>query len=267
MRRPVFFIAALAVLGCAGMPGISLESMTRVGAAALPIGPDKEREIGFGIAATVAGRYRLVNDPELTTYVNLVGLTVAEQSIRKGEVEFRFGVLDTDDVNAFAAPGGYVFITRGALALMGSEAELAGVLAHEIGHVDEKQVLDEIRRADVLKNVRDESGLTGPILDRIAELGASRLFMGLSREDELQADSVGLLYATATGYRPDGLLRFLQALHAAELADADGVQEWKSTHPSTAERIERLGAQVAAAGARGGVEEVERFRRFVRVSR
>lgn len=254
----------LALAGCASLP-ITGEGLVNIGASTLPIGPEKEQEIGFGIAATVTGRYGLVRDQELIRYVNLVGQAVAQQSIRGHEVAFRFGVLDTDDVNAFAAPGGFILITRGALGLMASESDLAGVLAHEVGHVDQKHVLDEIRRSSVLETTREETELEGALLDRIAEFGGSLLFMGLSREDEMEADSLGVLYAAATGYRADGLLHFLSRLRAAEEEEAPGVSEWMATHPSTAERIEALERQFQSEGLdpASGQDVVERFRRHV----
>ena len=252
-------LVALAAAGCAAVSG---EGLVNIGASALPIGPEKEREIGFGIAATVAGRYTLVDDRALNEYVNLVGQAVAQQSIRGAEVDFRFGVLDTDEVNAFAAPGGFILVSRGALALMDSEADLAGVLAHEVAHVDQKHVLDEIRRSSVIKTASDEGALAGALLDAVAEFGTSMLFTGLSREDEMEADSLGLLYATATGYRPTGLADFLRALLAAEEAAGEHVAEWKATHPSTAERLQSIEAQMARAGidAASGQEVRERFR-------
>jgi predicted Zn-dependent protease len=256
---------ALALLGaCAGM-GISGEGLVNIGAAAMPIGPEKEREIGFGIAATVAGRYELADAPELTRYLNLVGHAVAQQSIRRDEVEFRFGVLDTDDVNAFAAPGGFILVTRGALALMETEADLAGVLAHEVAHVDQKHVLDEIRRSSVMKTASDEAQLSGALLDAIAELGTSMLFTGLSREDEMEADSLGLLYATATGYRPGGLASFLRRLIEAEGGEETGMAEWTATHPSTTERLRVLEAHMTRAGIdpESGQAVRERFRSHV----
>jgi predicted Zn-dependent protease len=231
-----------------GVPSVG--SIGRLGAAALPIGPVKEREIGFGIAATVAGRYRVVEDSALQSYVGLVGAAVAEQSVRGAEVGFRFAVLDTEDVNAFAAPGGYIFVTRGALALMESEAELAGVLAHEVAHVDEKHVLDDIRRSDVMATASDEAALTGPLLDRISELGANLLFTGLAREDEVRADSLGVVYASAVGYRPDGMLHFLQHLDQAARAQEGGMREWVATHPPMSERIEAVQRVLASTGLR-----------------
>jgi predicted Zn-dependent protease len=259
--------AVVSTFACAGMP--SAAGLGRVGQAALPIGPVKEREIGFGIAATVAGRYRLVDNPVLNEYVSLVGATVAEQSIRGAEVEFHFGVLDTDDVNAFAAPGGYILITRGALALMESEAELAGVLAHEVAHVDEKHVLNDIRQQGVMNTAQDEAQLSGALLDRISGAGAGLLFGGLSREAEEEADSLGMLYASAVGYRPDGMMQFLEHL-AAKIAEeqADGASGgWTASHRAPTERVEAIRADIAARGMRPdqGVSGSDRFRARVRL--
>lgn len=264
-------VLAMAVTGCAaaGLPELEIpegvRTAGRLARQAMPIGVEKEREIGFGIAATVAGRYGVVDDPELTRYVNLVGQAVAQQSPRYGEIPFRFAVLDTDDVNAFAAPGGYVFVTRGALALMESEAELAGVLAHEVGHVDEKHVLDEVRRSGVLQQARDEAEISGEVLNRLSDVGTGLLFTGLSREDEMQADTVGTLYAATTGYRGDGLLRFLRHLREAAAEGSAGMREWLATHPSTEERITALESYVARRGIdpEAGALVRERFRRQV----
>ena len=241
----------------------NLEAVGRVVEQALPIGPEREREIGFGIAATVAGRYDLVEDPELIRYLTLVGQSVAQQSVRVREVSFHFGLLDTDDVNAFAAPGGYVFLTRGALSLMESEAELAAVLAHEVGHVDQKHVLEEIRRSSVFMQARDEAELEGEFLDRVADVGSTLLFTGLSREDEMDADSLGLVYAAATGYRADGLLQFLGHLKSAESSPGGAMREWLATHPSTDERIAAVERQLRGTGATSGAAGRERFRQFV----
>jgi predicted Zn-dependent protease len=264
-RRPGAALVAAAVplvIACSGtLP--SLEGLGRIGQAALPIGPETEREIGFGIAATVAGRYSVVQDPGLTRYVNLVGRTVAEQSVRPGQVAFHFGVLDTDEVNAFAAPGGYVFVTRGALSVMESEAELAAVLGHEVAHVDETHVLDEIRRSSVFSTVQDEAQLSGALLDRLSEVGGSLLFTGLSREDELEADSLGILYAAASGYRADGLIRFLERLETG--SPGAPVREWTATHPSESDRLAALRRQLATSGLDGtaGADLPDRFRQSV----
>lgn len=252
-------LAAVALAGCsARLP--TLEGLGRIGQQALPIDAAREREIGFGIAATVAGRYRLASDEALTRYLNLVGQSVAQQSVRGSEVTFRFGLLDTEDVNAYAAPGGYVLITRGALALIDSEAELAGVLAHELAHVDQEHVLGAIRRSSVFLQMRDETQMRGSGLDSLAAFGTSVLFTGLDRGDEMEADSLGLLYAAAAGYRSDGLLAFLLRLRTAEGTGSDALQEWQATHPSTAERIAAVERQLARTGPVRGAEGRDRFR-------
>ena len=135
--------------------------------------------IGRGVASTLAGYYTLDRNEKLTEYVNLVGLTVASSQPRS-DIYYRFGVLDTDQVNAFATPGGYIFVTRGALALMQDEAELAGVLAHEVGHVNEKHVVKEIQKrartslgAEVAQEALDADS---EVFDKVVGLGTSVLF-------------------------------------------------------------------------------------------
>ncbi|CAN5570226.1 M48 family metalloprotease [soil metagenome] len=269
--RTLLMISGIAacgmLLGCSGVNlpgGIDLgdlgRSALRVGASALPIGADTEREIGFGIAATVAGRYPVLDDPEVTRYVNLVGQTVAQQTPRWGEVDFHFAVLDTDEVNAFAAPGGFIFVTRGAIDLMESEAELAAVLAHEIAHVDQRHVLTEIRRAAVLRTARDETQISGALLNQIADFGSGVLFTGLSREDELQSDSLAVLYASEAGYRGDGLLEFLGHLeHHADHGPAGRLRELQATHPTPADRSVAVRRQLERLGTNEGRTLADRF--------
>ena len=203
----------------------------------LPISTEKEVEIGRGIAATIAGRYPVSTDTALTRYVNLVGLTVAAVDPR-GDIGYHFAVLETPDVNAFAAPGGYVFVTRGALGLMRSESELAGVLAHEVGHVNRKHVINGIRKSDTMRAVKDQLDISGQVLDQVVGAGANALFTGLSRDDELEADSLGLEYASAAGYDPGGLAAFIGRLNAH--AGEGPVSEFFATHPTPDERVQRL---------------------------
>lgn len=213
----------------------------RVAPAVITISTEQEVEIGRGIAATIAGYYGVVQDPELTRYVNLVGLTVASVNPRP-DIIYRFAVLDTDDVNALAAPGGYVFVTRGALALMSDEAMLAGVLGHEVGHVNRRHVVKEIRahaRSELgLEEITEQINLTGEeYLEQTIQLGTAALFMGLSREDELEADAYGVEVAAGAGYDPNGLTRFLAALPNAE---AERRSLLTKTHPDIDDRLDEV---------------------------
>jgi predicted Zn-dependent protease len=240
-------LVAVALLAALARPAAAQDPLDRLGRilggaarivrTMLPISTDKEVEIGRGIAATIAGRYPIVQDSALTLYVNLVGLTVAGEQPRP-DVTYHFAILETPDVNAFAAPGGYIFVTRGALALMESEAELAGVLAHEVGHVNRRHVIEGIRKSDFWREVRDQSGISGTTLDRAVGAGSNVVFSGYSREDEAEADSLGVEYAASAGYDPEGLPTFVS--HLSRHSGEGPLAEITATHESPAARIERL---------------------------
>ena len=271
MRLPTITVALLlaAAAPAAAQPGGILGRVARVAGAAvaarLPIGVQKEVEIGRGIAATVAGRWHLSADESLNEYVNLVGQVVAQQSPRANEITYRFAVLETDEVNAFAAPGGYIFVTRGALDIMDNEAELAAVLGHEIAHVDLKHILHRVQRADGFQHMTQEAQLSGPIMDQVLEFGASTLFTGLERSDELESDSLGLLYAVAAGYRGDGMARFLERMSQGEQQQERGFMALRATHPPASVRLEAVQADIAAQRIDTSVGPTleERFRRHV----
>lgn len=237
----------------------------RVGSAVVPISTEQEIVIGRAIAATVAGHYGVVRDPSLTRYVNLVGATVASIDPRP-DIVYRFAVLDTDEVNAFAAPGGYVFVTRGALATMRDEATLAAVLAHEVGHVDARDVVEEIqskaRTALGIEEAAERIDITGEEYVRMAiETGAGALFMGLSREDELEADAFAVKAAAAAGYDPGGLVRFLESL--ASRSGEEDLSLLEKTHPGPDARIEAAREAIQALGSTddAGIVAEERLER------
>lgn len=239
------------------------EVADKVGSAVVPISSEQEIEIGRGIAATIAGHYGLVEVSPLDVYVRLVGSTVASVDPRS-DVRYRFAVLDTDEVNAFAAPGGYVFVTRGALAIMEDEAMLAGVLAHEVGHVNHRDVVEEIQsraRTDLgITEAAERVDVTGEeYLQKAVESGASALFMGLSREDELAADAFGVRTAAAAGYDPSGLRRFVEAIAKAPSEKRSLLTK---THPDADDRIEAMDREIGRipADGRGAVTASARFR-------
>jgi predicted Zn-dependent protease len=275
MKRATIISAALLVLvpvaraeaQRGGILGTLGHAARGAAASSFAIGLDKEREIGRGVAATVAGRWHVLNDPALNDYVNLVGQVVAQQSPRYTELPFRFAVLDTDEINAFATPGGYVFVTRGALELMESEAELAGVLGHEVAHVDQKHVLEQVRRGNMIQGAQSEADLNGFVLDQMVGKLTSLIFTGVGREAELESDSLGMLYASAAGYRPDGLVTFVRKLQTNESNPRRRgfLAEMKATHPEPTERITALERQAAAEHLdfNTGQLDADRFRRYV----
>src|SRR5438552_1703968 len=132
--------------GPVGLPGLfgSMTQLATGGGRSVEVDEPEEIELGRAVTTSVGSRYKLLRDESLTRYVALVGNAVAVQSERP-DIRYYFGVLDTDEVNAFAAPGGYIFITRGTLGLIKDEATLAGVLGHEVGHVALKHHVETIK--------------------------------------------------------------------------------------------------------------------------
>jgi predicted Zn-dependent protease len=245
----------------------ALDVAEKVGAAVVPISTEQEIEIGRGVAATVAGHYTLYRDTTLTRYVNLVGNAVAAANPRP-DVVYRFAVLDTDEVNAFAAPGGYVFVTRGALALMEDESMLAGVLAHEVTHVNQRDVIEEIQdraRTEIgISEAAERIDITGEeYLQKAIGVGANALFMGLGREDEIEADTIGMRMASDTGYDRAGLERFVELLE--EHDDDESLSLLEKTHPDPDDRLDALedAMKRIPADRAGKVVAAERFRRHL----
>ncbi len=205
----------------------------------------KEIEIGEQLSAGLLGAAPLVDDAALQQYVNRVGRWLAEQtSRRKSKWPWRFGVLETDTVNAFAAPGGHVFITRGLFELLASEAELAGVLAHEIAHVLEKHHLDALQKSTRGKLLEDAlasstSRKNRAALRKLMGAGMQLYARGLERDDEYEADRVGVVIAARAGYDPYALLDVLVTLDSLDPADGNLALMF-STHPPSGERLARL---------------------------
>jgi predicted Zn-dependent protease len=207
----------------------------------------QEAELGAGVASNLLGAAPLVNDPDLQRYVNRVGLWLALQTERS-DVTWRFGVLETTDLNAFATPGGYIFVTRGLLSIMRTEAELAGVLAHEIAHVLQKHHLNAIQKnaatgigADALGIFLDQkaSGLKREALGKLVGTGTELYARGLDRDDELEADRMGVVIAARAGYDPYGLAAVLQRLDAVNPEAGPAALMFK-THPKPADRLQAL---------------------------
>ena len=210
----------------------------------IPISEDEETVIGRNMAAEVAGRYTVLSHDDLTRYVNLVGNAVAHKSDRPN-LPYHFAVLDSEIINAFSCPGGYIFISKGALRIIGSEAELAAVLSHEIAHVAKRHIVHEIEKAKFFKaGDHVAGGLLRPdtiLFKRVTDFGNGLVFKGLSRSDEYEADRLALKYLSRTGYDPSALLWFIEKLASASSNPSfTNVELLFSTHPKTDDRIERI---------------------------
>jgi predicted Zn-dependent protease len=208
-----------------------------------PLNEKKEVRLGRDVAANLVGAAPLVNDPALQEYVNRIGVWLALHTDRP-DLPWRFGVLDTDGVNAFATPGGYIFITRGLLLHMRDEAELAGVLAHEISHVTARHALETMRKgalaglaSDALSEYAKQEGKES--LSKLVSAGTEIYSRGLDKEDEFAADRMGAVIAARAGYDPFALASVLQTLMSIN-PKSDSVALMFKTHPDPEKRLKVL---------------------------
>ena len=221
---------------------------------------DEERRIGDDVSARIRARFGVVQDPAVHKYVTLVGLSVARESERP-RIPWTFIVLDTDGVNAFAAPGGIVHITRGALGLIRSEAELAGVLAHEVGHVAHKHAVNAIRKSRAVQLGTQATANRSKLLDEVANKAYEIVLENaFDRGDELDADRASVAYTQKSGYAAGTLADFLSRLDERNKNQPERNGLFAS-HPETKERIDKVRA--SAGGAKGASGEA-RFRQNIK---
>jgi predicted Zn-dependent protease len=204
---------------------------------------EDEIRIGKQIAGNLLGAVPLVRDDGLQRYVNLVGNWVAAQSGRT-DLPWHFGVLATEDINAFSAPGGYVFITQGLYRQLNSESELAGVLGHEIAHITSKHYLKVLKKSSLINALGQAASKKAKSDDQIVQNvignGAEIMARGLDKEAEYEADRVGAVFAARAGYDPWGLPSVLQSIAALPPRDERTSLLFK-THPQPEVRLSKLG--------------------------
>lgn len=207
------------------------------------IGEQEEIDIGRDVSARLLGAAPLMANDGVQRYVNQVGRWLATQTERP-DLPWQFGVLEAPQLNAFATPGGNIFITRGMLERMRSEAELAGVLAHEIAHVLRKHHLKAIQKGAQTALAGDAlsqalANRSGANREKLIALGSEVFTRGLDKDDELEADRLGVAIAARGGYDAYGLPSVLQTLQAMNPQDS-GLALMFKTHPAPGERLDAL---------------------------
>jgi predicted Zn-dependent protease len=223
----------------------------------LQITEEDEAKLGASVSEKVRERYGVVQDPAVHRYVTLVGTLLVQKSTRP-RLPFTFIVLDTDGVNAFAAPGGYIHITRGALGLMKSEAELAGVLAHEIVHVTEKHTIKAIQKGKMIQ-MGAEEGLKNPALfSKLVDKTTELVLAGFGRNEELESDRLGVALSNGVGYAPAGLSDFLQRLTDRN-RKATEKQGLFASHPEMQERLDKIAGEIKSQKLTAAVTLAPRF--------
>jgi predicted Zn-dependent protease len=214
----------------------------------LTFSEEEERKLGEEVSLKIRQRFGVVQDAGVHKYVMLAGTIVAQQSERP-KLPWTFLVLDTDGVNAFASPGGFVHITRGALGLIANEAELAAVLGHEIAHVTRRHTINAIRKNNAIKLGSDQAGGRAALIAAAANAVYDNIIENAyDRGDELDADKVSVELTQKAGYKPSTLGDFLN-----RLAERNNSQKERNglfaSHPETKERITKIGQLAAPAKA------------------
>ena len=275
MRR---YLPLLAFMLCAlplAASSVDLGSLfSTVKQAVKPADQDEELAIGRDAAATLLGASKPIKQEQVQQYVNKVGLWVALQSDRP-DLPWRFAVVDSDDIDAFAAPGGFVFVTRGLLLHLHNEAELAGVLGHEISHVVLKhhlKALQSAARMDLVSQAAQyqlqqnghDSALDQELMDKVSGAARTLYSRGLDKDDELAADRMGVVLAARAGYDPYGLMAVLQTLESVD-PKSSSMQLLLATHPSPADRIAALSRAMDAGHMDKYGNQAEGQERFEKV--
>jgi predicted Zn-dependent protease len=205
------------------------------------ISEQEEIALGKQTDGEIKAQYGIYSDQALNAYVQRIGQSMTSLTHRP-HLTYHFAVLDTPVVNAFAVPGGYVYVTRGILALMKSEAELAVVLAHELGHVNARHSvakLSQLMLAQLGLGVASAISETFAKLSGAASIGIQLLFLKFSRDDEREADALGVEYSRKGGYNPSEMINFFVSLERmGDLSGGHSLPGFLSTHPLTSERIQ-----------------------------
>jgi predicted Zn-dependent protease len=233
----------LAVVGCMGGAAVS-------GACAPQVSTQQEVQLGADYSAQINRQLPMLNDQATNSFVNQIGSQIARIADPRG-IQYHFYVVNSDVVNAFALPGGYIYVNRGIIEHADNLSEFAGVLAHEIGHVAQRHSIEQLQRA---QNANlGLSVLYGVLLGRTPsqieqagiQVGGSAVFAGYTRDAEREADAVAVGYMVRAGLNPNGLPAFFQELLELQQRQPSRVEQWFSTHPTTQERVSNSQALIA----------------------
>lgn len=234
------FVCASSLASCAINPATGDTQLSL-------IGEGQEIEMGRQAHESVVGTMGLYQDESLQNFVSELGREMAAISERP-DLPWTFGIVDEPGVNAFALPGGFVYVTRGILSHFNSEAQLAAVLGHEIGHVTARHSVNQMSRQQLASL---GLGIGSILSSEVAQFqglisaGLQIAFLSFSREDERESDDLGLRYMTAVGYDPTEMPDVFRMLSSASGGEGAGPPEWLSTHPNPENREQRIQEQIA----------------------
>ena len=234
-------------------------------------GTEKEIDFGRGVAAKILGKYPIFKDEKKVNYVSQIGTGISAQ-LGRPELRYYFGILDTEDINGYAAPGGYIFVTTGALKLMRNEAQLAGVLAHELAHINQKHIVKQLNLQSTdrsmtsgIAQILGGATLSAKIaLERLNDLAFKMLMEeGLSKKDEADADQKALEMMISSGYDLQSYLDYLSSLKP--YLEQGQAKILSKTHPTIDTRIKILSEFISKheLDSIQGKKNEKRFKKFM----
>lgn len=250
-------VAVLALAGATATAGGCAPSVTT----------QQEVQLGADYSRQINRQLPLVRDAAANQYINQLGREIARAADPRG-IPYTFYIVNSAQVNAFAIPGGHIYINRGLIERSDNVAELAGVLAHEVGHVVERHGIEQMQRAN---NANTALGVVyGVLLGRrpgaieqvAVQAGGTAVFASYGRNAEREADNVAIGYMIRSGYNPRGLISMFQELLAERRRNPSRVEQWFSTHPLTEERVQNTQAAIAATPAANNPNLVTDTRAF-----
>ena len=217
------------------------------------IGETEERDIGAKMAAQVRAEKRILSDRVVTDYVNRTGQHIARLSDRPG-IPYQFSVIESKDVNAFALPGGYVYIHTGLMKQLDTQAQLAGVLAHEISHIVARHSVKRLQEGLGFQALSTlVFGGSSQATKTVVGVGLALVMQGYSRDMEAEADSYGTIYMARAGFNPEGMAQVMDKLSSLS-GGGDGFWETlASDHPPAAKRAQAVRAEIKVKGLDAGL--------------
>lgn len=219
-------------------------------ASACAVSQQQEVELGQQYAQQINAQLPIITDPEINRYINVLGDSVAKLTGR-GDLEWHFYVVDASDVNAFAVPGGFIYVNRGLIERTTQMTQLAGVLGHEIGHVVKRHSIDQMQKQQkanigvTLLCVLQPSVCQSQAAGTAINLAGGVIFANFSRSDEMEADAEGIKNVVRAGIHPEGIPEMFEILLEERRTRPEGVAAWFATHPTEESRISDTRALIA----------------------
>lgn len=279
MKPAVFVLAAMFVAGAAAPAQAQLGGLGKIkklGDKAvdtkskideMSFTDEEEKQLGEQVSQKLRDRFGVVQSEPVTKYVTLVGKVIAASSTRPN-LDWQFIVLDTDGVNAFAAPGGFIHVTRGLLGMMKNEAQLAGVLGHEVTHVSAQHTINAIKRNKRAEFAAETAGGSGGLKTALIAKAAEMVFNDVldgkfSQGDESDSDKIGAQMANKAGYAAGGMAEVLKMI-AERNAGRQDRNGFFSSHPDTKDRINKIEKQIKDEKLTGSALVATRYSEFIK---